>query len=48
MQALELFTKIIKTDTVIKMLSWSAWLVRPSGLIKRGWKRNGFEERDFD
>ncbi len=32
--------------TVIKKPSWKAWLMRPSGMIKRGRKREYFYERE--
>jgi len=45
-QTLQVFTEISKTESiykkVIKMPSWKPWLMRPSGLIKRGMKHKRF------
>jgi hypothetical protein len=38
----KLFTK------VIKMPSWKAWSMRPSGLIKQGRKPSAFRKKYFD
>jgi hypothetical protein len=41
-----LFTKIIKVFTkVIKILSWKAWVQRPSGVIKSGMMHQHIYER---
>jgi hypothetical protein len=36
---LQILLKLKAVTKVIKMPSWKAWLMRPSGLMKRGRKR---------